>query len=479
MTSNRAAAGFRWLASGSRKLAALSALTLALPAVAQERPNIVLFVGDDLGAVDTEPYGNRVVRTPHLARLAAEGLTFQRAYATSPTCAPSRASIYSGLLPFRHGAHANHSMARAGVRSLPHYLGELGYRVAIAGKLHVGPETAYPFERVAGSNVPEPEARGQGALFADLHMPAVDAWLGTVDRSRPWMLVVADHSPHVVWPDSATYDPARVDVPPYHIDTPEYRAARARYYTDVTKMDGNLGATLEALRRRGFADNTVVVFTADQGPQFPFGKWGVYELGIRAPLVVRWPGTVRPAGRTDAMVSLVDLLPTLVEAAGGRAPEGIDGRSFLGVLRGRQAQHRDTVWASHTGDRAMNRVPMRMLRTDRWKYIRNLADTVYTTHMDRVLERNQMYWASWLDRSFRDASAAAILWRYHRRPTEELYDLAADPLERHNLAALPEHAPTLTALRARLDAWRTAQGDTEKASEPLDERPGPGPPYLF
>lgn len=447
---------------------------------AQTRPNIVLFIADDLGVGDIEPYGNTVVRTPTLQALAQESLRFTSAFAPSPTCSPSRSSIYTGLYPFRSGAHANHTGVREGARSLVQHLQPLGYRVALAGKLHVGPKEAMPFELIEGTNRPEPGHEDDGNLWTDLTLEPVDTWLGQRAAGEPFLLVVADHSPHVHWPERAEYDPGEVDVPPTHIDTREYRSSRARYYTDVSKMDRNVGRVLEMLERHGLTESTMMVFTADQGPQWPFGKWGLYDAGIQAPLLVRWPGRVRPGETTDALVTLVDLLPTFMEAAGGAAPDGIDGRSFLPVLLGQASGHRDTVFASHTGDGRMNRSPSRMLRTQRYKYILNLApEILYTTHMDRVGAEG--YWTSWREMSFRDQHAAAVLWRYHNRPAEELYDVVVDPQEQHNLAGDPRHAATLEALRAHTAEWRRQQGDTETGPEDLenpDRRVGVSP-YIF
>ena len=447
-------------------------------------PNIVLFMADDLGAGDIEPYGNPVVETPSLEQLANESLRFTAAFAASPTCSPSRSAMYTGLMPFRNGAHANHTGVREGTRSMVHHLGELGYRVALAGKLHVGPREVLPFERIEGSNVPEPGHENDGVLWTDLHMPAVDAWLAERDTDEPFALVVADHSPHVIWPETAAYDPGAVDVPGIHIDTRPYRGSRARYYTDVSKMDRNVGLLLESLGRHGLLENTVFVFTADQGPQLPFGKWGLYDPGIRAPLLVRWPGRVRPGTTTSALVSLVDLLPTFIQAAGGTPSGDLDGRSFLDVLLGRATIHRDAVFASHTGDHEMNRTPMRMLRTDRYKYILNLApEVLYTTHMDRAKDHDggREYWDSWREASFRDEHAAAVLWRYHNRPAEELYDLETDPAEVHNLAGDPAYARLLEDFRARLAAWRAEQGDDRTGPEEAPARTAGEPiaPYIF
>jgi uncharacterized sulfatase len=148
------------------------------------------------------------------------------------------------------------------------------------------------------------------------------------------------------------------------------------------------------------------------------------------------------------------------------------------VLTGQRLTHRDTVYASHTGDGVMNRTPMRMVRTAHYKYILNVADTIYTTHMDRV--KGEGYWDSWRDRSFFDPEAAVILWRYHNRPKEELYDLQSDPDETRNLAAEAPYASIMKAMRERLATWRAEQGDAETGPENLHRDPGSkGPPYIF
>lgn len=469
-----------WLMALGLLATGLAAPTAHAQGAPETPPNIVLFIADDLGVGDIQPYGNQVVRTPNLQELASEALRFTSAFAASPTCSPSRSSIYTGLYPFRSGAHANHTGVRDGTRSLVQYLTPLGYDAALAGKLHVGPREALPFELIEGTNQKEPGHENDGVLWTDLVLDPVDTWLSQRPAGKPFLLIVADHSPHVHWPEKAEYDPAEVDVPARHIDTPEYRASRARYYTDITKMDRNVGRLLDMLDQHGLAQNTLMVFTADQGPQWPFGKWSLYDAGIQTPLLVRWPGKVQGGTTTDALVSLVDLLPTFVEAAGGAPPEDIDGRSFLPVLLGQVTRHRDRVFASHTGDGKMNRSPARMLRTDRFKYILNLnPDSLYTTHMDRVGEEG--YWSSWREKSFRDEHAAAVLWRYHNHPAEELYDLAVDPDEQVNRAADPQYADTLEEMRRLMAEWRQEQGDRETGPEDLNDpnrRVGVSP-YVF
>lgn len=212
------------------------------------------------------------------------------------------------------------------------------------------------------------------------------------------------------------------------------------------------------------------MFTSDHGSQFPFGKWNCYDAGVRSPLIVCWPGHVRPATRCDALVSWIDLLPTLIEACGGSSPRDVCGSSFLEVLVGSKNEHREAVFLTHSGDGRMNRYPIRAVRTTQWKYIRNLdPGAVHTTHIDRGDEGTdgRSYFDSWLRKAESDAAAAAVVARYRSRPAEELYDLANDHWELRNLAADPKYAEPLKSLRTALDEWIKQNGDrgleTERA----------------
>ncbi len=165
------------------------------------------------------------------------------------------------------------------------------------------------------------------------------------------------------------------------------------------------------------------------------------------------------------MVNWTDLLPTLLEAAGGKVPADIDGRSFLPLLAGRAQSHRERIFTTHANDNRMNVYPSRAVRTERWKYIRNLhPEFAFTSHLDLVSGRlgQRAFFSTWESAAKTDPIAAAILKRYHARPAEELYNLATDPHEQQNLAAEPLHADQLAALRAELDAWMKAQGDRQK-----------------
>ena len=422
------------------------------------RPNIVLFLSDDHGYLDSSVYGAKDVRTPAMASMAAAGMTFTHAFAASPTCVPSRSAIATGLLPARNGAERNHSGVAPGITTLPTFLKAAGYRVAHFGKSHFQPRESF----LDWESVPSEIRRGP--LDHDLDTAALRAWLERPrDPGTPVCLVVCSHSPHVYWRANEGYDPATLDLPPTFVDTPETREARARYYSDISFADRQLGETRD-LAARHLGNNTLFLYTTDNGAQWPFAKWSLYDAGIRLPFIAAWPGVIRPGTRTSAMISLCDLLPTFLDLAGAPAPRDLDGRSFASILRGNTASHRSEITASHSGDGDWNVYPMRCLRSPNFKYILNLhPEFKYTTHIDRAGPADgRAYFDTWVARAQSDPAAAAIVRRYHIHPREELYALASDPHEMRNLAAAPAHTAMLRRMRTRLEAVMREQRDEGK-----------------
>lgn len=426
----------------------------------RERPNIVVFLSDDLSQADCSVYGSKDLQTPNMRRLAEAGMTFTQAYVASPSCAPSRAALLTGLMPARNGAEANHSKPREEIRKLPAYLQELGYEVVMFGKVaHYNHGKFYGFDRAEFEGFHD----HRGIAAAAELLASRDA-----GKSRPLCLFVGTNWPHRPWPDDeGGYNPAKLSVPATHVDTDVTRKFRARYYHAVAKADEDLGVIYDAAIKH-LGKDTLFIFTSDHGAQWPFGKWNCYEEGLRVPLIVSWSGVVQPRTRTDAMVSWIDLLPTLVAAAAGQPPKSgnatgeIDGRSFLAVLRGESQQHRERIFGTHSGDRGMNVYPIRSLRQGNWKYIWNLhPEYKHTTHVDRAQAEDEVgYFRSWERAAAAgDKHAAAVVKRYHARPAAELYNLEADPLEQHNLAADPALAQRVKAMHAELAAWMDEQGD--------------------
>jgi N-sulfoglucosamine sulfohydrolase len=432
------------------------ALSLALASAKTNRPpDIVIFLTDDQSQLDAAPYGS-TLRTPNMQRLADAGLTFTRAFVASPSCAPSRAALLTGLMPARNGAEPNHARPRGAIKKWPAYFQELGYEIVAFGKVsHYGHTKDYGFDHFEHDTFHNPEGIPAAVKFLK-HRPRANA--------KPLCLFVGSNWPHVPWPtNAAAYDPAALTLPAGSVDTPRTRAWRARYAAAVTKADDELGVIYDVARET-LGQNTLFLFSSDHGAQWPFAKWNLYDAGIRVPLIVSWPGVVKPEARTDAMVSWVDFLPTLLEVAGGPAPTNIDGRSFASVLLGKTAQQRDRIFTTHSGDGHFNIYPMRSLRTVGWKYIRNLhPEFAFTTHIDLPVNLGQRaYFTTWEAAAKTNAQAAAIVKRYHERPAEELYNLTADPDEQRNLAADPKQAARLKEMRAELEGWLREQGDQQK-----------------
>lgn len=413
--------------------------------LATERPNICVFLTDDQSQLDASPYGEKTIRTPNMQRLADEGMTFERAYVASPSCAPSRAALLTGLMPARNGAEANHSKPRTEIKKWPTYFQELGYEVVAFGKVSHYKHTAdYGFDHFAFDGFHQHEA-----------IPAAVDYLKNRKTEKPLCFMVGSNWPHVPWPETAVgYDPAQLSLPAKSVDTPKTREWRARYASAVTKADEELGVIMTAVKQY-LGEKTLILFSADHGAQWPYGKWNCYESGVKVPLLVSWPGVIKPGSRSQAMVQWTDFLPTLVEAAGGKPPADIDGKSIIQVLRGETAIHRTEVFTTHSNDGRFNVYPMRAVRNERWKYIRNLhPEFAFTSHIDLPVKLGQRdFFATW------ETADPAAVQRYHQRPADELYDLQTDPNEEHNLAHDPAHAGELQKLRGTLDQWIASQGD--------------------
>ena len=427
-------------------------IALALQPCAAEierRPDIVVYLADDLSAADLPIYGGTNLRTPAISQLAAEGLTFTRAFVASPSCAPSRAALLTGLMPARNGAEENHSFPRENILRLPRILNQLGYQTAAFGKVaHQRSAIRYGFETIdLSKNIPEIRKHVRG-------------FLEQRHDERPLALFVGVSDPHVPWPSESTVDAKAMTLPPKLLDTPRTRVQRSRYLQEVKDLDAYLGE-LRALTTSRLSEDCIFLFSSDHGAQFPYGKWTLYDEGIHVPLIVKWKGKVKAGTQSDAMVSWIDILPTLIDVVGGEVPKQLDGRSFAAVLRGNRDSHRDRIFTTHSGDRKMNVYPIRSIRTDPYKLIWNPhPEFAFTTHIDLLLrETSGDYFKEWLEKSKTDPRAAKLVRGHHGRPEIELYDLQNDPHEQSNLAENPDHTQVQQELLAELKKWLLAQND--------------------
>ena len=410
------------------------------------RPNLVVFLSDDMGRAESSVYGSNEVATPTMDMLAAKGMVFDDAYVASPSCCPNRFSLQTGLMPARHGAHPNHSQVKPGTKFLLPSLKAEGYTIASFGKV------AHGRKEVPGADFLSP---------APVEMSKnVDRWFADTEIEGPVCLLVGDRRPHVAWSKESIYDPEQIELPSYLVDTPETRDHWARYLTDITGMDEEMGR-IYAIAQREFGNDFLFLFTSDHGGQWPRGKWNLYETGTRIPMIAAWEGCIAPGQRTSAQVSWVDIIPTLMDAAGVSVPSDIDGLSFLDVLEGRARSHRDRIFTTHTGDGAMNIFPIRAVRIGKYKYIHNLTPNAYfTNHSDRLRKDGAgAFWDSWDMAAKKNPKAAALIRSYYTREEFELFDLEADPMEYDNLARNPEYRDLMDRLRRELAAWTESQGD--------------------
>ncbi|MHC4176061.1 MAG: sulfatase family protein, partial [Planctomycetota bacterium] len=331
----------------------------AAPNKNRARPNFLIVIADDVTYTDIGCYGGVNVKTPNIDRLAEEGLKFNYAYLAMSMCAPCRQELYSGLYPMRSGAAWNHSQSKPGTKSICHYLGKLGYRVGLAGKQHIRPQASYPFDSVPGFE------RGCTSRTARADQEGIRKYM-TAGGEQPFCLVVAlvvAHSPWTVG-DPGQFELDRLKLPPHFADTPEVRQDYAKYLAEIGVLDRQVGEILDTLDRTGKADDTLVIFTSEQGGQWPGAKWTNWEQGLHTALMVRWPGKVEPGRRTDALIQYADVVPTLFDAAGGD-PErlDLDGTSFLAVLLGDKDQHRKYVYGMHNNVPEGPPYPIRTIRT--------------------------------------------------------------------------------------------------------------------
>lgn len=400
----------------SRTIGALDKITA--------KPNILIYIADDQYLASVGCYGANPSHTPNIDRFAAQGLLFKHAYTNSAICTPNRAVLLSGLYPVKNGAHPNHSGFKPGIRSLPNYMKDLGYRTALVGKDGIKFKNAlYQWDttikksddQVPGANEPKHERHKK------TDYSAIETFVNE-DRSRPFCLVHAASLPHGPVLNALPNGLSGYDA--------------SNFYGDY-----EFGQDLALLERLGLDKSTLVIYVNDNEAQIPRSKYSLYDTGIHVPMLLRWPGHIKAGSTTDAMVSFLDILPTLIEAAGGTPPDNLDGRSFLNVLQGRTQEHQDEIYASYTGVIVIENnwqpvpYPSRAIRTRRFKYIRNLNHTV--PHPVLKGKKGDDGW----------------------RPHEELYDLANDPKELNNLAGAEAFQVVKAQLSAKIDTWMKQTGD--------------------
>ncbi len=447
-------------------LALLVPLVLGPPAARaaeKARRNIVLLIADDLG-LQVGCYGDARARTPNIDALAKNGVRFTHAFAAVSSCSPSRATLFTGLHTHTSGqyglAHAGHNFhTRPAVRSLPFWLKAGGYYSGIIGKVHVVPRAAYPFDVEV--------AAGLGGNRNVVAMARAARKFFTDAGDKPFFLVVGFADPHRAargfgndksFPGvkEIRFGPKEVTLPYFLPDRPDARADLADYYQAVSRLDQGVGLVVEAIRQAGRSGDTLVVFLSDNGMPFPGAKTTLYDSGVRLPLIVSSPAQKKRGVANHAMVSWVDVAPTLLDWARARGPAELAGRSFLPVLEEEAPRGWDVVFGSHQFHEVTMYYPMRMVRTRTHKYVLNLAHPLEYPSAEDLY--NSATWQGTLKRGDRMMGQRSVA-QYLRRPREELYDLRKDPNELRNVAGGPGSVAVLADLRKRVRDWQEKTGD--------------------
>ena len=461
-------------------LTALAGFASAPLGQADTRPNIVFMIADDLAWDDLGCSGNPNVRTPHLDRLAKGGMQFTNAFLTISSCSPSRASIITGTYPHQTDAEQLHWPLPADRLTFVELLKASGYWTAAAGKWHLGNAVKDRFDEVreadvSGFQLPTGEAAKEGKIIQKVIGDArsgCDQWVPVLKarpKDKPFFLWLAALDPHRDYDEGILekpHKPEDVRLPPYVADTPKSRKDYALYYDEITRLDRFVGEVMAELKKQGVADNTFVLFISDNGRPFPRDKTTLYDSGIRTPFIVNWPARIQPGGRSDSLISSVDIGSAFLELAGLSTPTVFEGRSFLPLLRNPSLTLHDFVFAERNWHDYEDRV--RAVRNKRFKYIRNFYDDLPNTppaDVVRSIAYREMI-------RLRDEGQLAEAQRntfIQPRPREELYDIKNDPYELRNLAADSGQSKRLKRFRRALTKWQEETNDTEPPFRTLDE----------
>jgi N-sulfoglucosamine sulfohydrolase len=430
-----------------------------------EKPNIILIIADDMAWDDCGAYGHPSVRTPHLDRLASEGIRFTSAFVTISSCSPSRASIITGRYPHHTGAEQLHWPVPGNQVTFVELLGKAGYWTAAAGKWHLGDALKDRFDRVVepgmdGFVLPD-SITGKSASMVAVNKSGCEDWIKVLNQrspQQPFFLWLASFDPHRDYEDSILARPHTVNdvrVPPYLPDTPEVRKDIALYYDEITRLDSFIGLVLDELDRQGLAENTFVLFLSDNGRPFPRDKTTLYDGGIKTPFIVRWPRKIKPARVCANLLSSVDIAPTVLELAGIPVPALMEGTSFLPMLEQPEIPIREYIYAEdHWHD---YEDLTRAVRSLRYKYIRNdYFDLPATPSADAGRSPTFQAMIRMNDQGLLTPEQQACF--IQPRPKEELYDVLADPHELINLADSVSYKSILTEFRVALDDWSERTG---------------------
>lgn len=434
----------------------------------ERRPNILLLIADNWAYPHAGIYGTEV-STPAFDQVAREGVLFDHAFAPTPSCSPSRSSLLTGQDSHRLQDAANlYGNLKSSYNTYPELLAAAGYFTGYSGK---------------GWAPGSAEASGRRENPAGPHFARFDEMLTARPAGAPFCYWFGSQNPHVPWNQGQSNGirPQSVRVPKHLPDDPAVRADIVSYLGEVQAFDKECGAILDRLRASGELDNTLVVMTSDNGWQMPRGLANCYDLGVRIPMAIRWPRGFKPGSRRSDFVSLTDLMPTFLEAAGVRLPSSVTAASLLSrVRRDRMFLERERHANVRRGDLSY---PIRGLRTRDYLYLWNVDPDRWPAGDP------EFYWAVGPYGDIDDSATKRLLLERKpqpyfdlcmaKRPAEELYDLAKDPDQIANVAAKPEYARVRQRMRREVEQWmrKTADPRAAGATDFWDRVPYGGPRF--
>lgn len=441
---------------GTSFLFTLAVAPTTVVANSAETPNFLLFLADDCTFKDIGCYGSKDSITPNIDNFAKQGIRFDKGYQAASMSSPTRHNLYSAMWPVKSGAYPNHAYANDDIRSVVHHLHTAGYKVALTGKLHVAPESVFPFDLYA------PSVKGE------LPHDEIEKFIAECNESgTPFCIFVTSHDPHYPWTkgDASQFQLDQVTLPPIYVDTSETRKLYVDYLAEINYMDMEFGRVLGVLEREQLVDNTVVFFLSEQGNSLPFAKWTCYDVGVHSAIIARWPGVVKPNTTSDAIVEYVDIVPTFVDIAGADLVVPVDGESFKDVLMGKSKSHKKYTFSLQTTKGINDGSPhygIRSVCDGRYRYIVNLTPEIEFANMMTVAEPF-LSWKRVADSG--DTFAREIVYRYQHRPACELYDVEQDSYCMNNIYGEKGYDKVAKRLASALQEWMTECGDLGQETE--------------
>ena len=393
----------------------------------KKRPNVVIYASHDTGR-HISPYGIKTVQTPNAAQFAKRSVLFRNAFCTAPQCSPSRASLFTGLYPHSAGLSG---LARRSTgftladpsQHLSHRLKQNGYATALFGIAHETFGGGSPQEHLDALNFDFVKFNGYASALTD----AFEGWLINRKTDQPFYAQITPSETHRHFGDPESS--LGVTCPEYLEESEELLDDVARFQGDIKKWDEGLGRILSLLQEHGLTEETIVIVTTDHGIPYPRAKASLYDAGIEIMLMVYVPSLTEGGKVEDALISNVDILPTILEAIGIESDTQLDGQSFWPLLIGNEYTPNEYVFSERTFHTQYD--PMRSVRTDRFKYIRNFEavwpDWFYCETSGALKPHLSIH-------GVKESEAIIKAMSPKTRPLEELYDLTSDPMEMSNLA---------------------------------------------